>query len=251
MSAPGKSQRRWPTTPGGAASTPEQVAAAEAAVADLLTCPEPSGRPLDGGHLLLSYLPFTDLDRSQGLDLSWETQVERRSPGQGTTRMEIGGGATPAEAVEALVPSRAEMALDEDAAASWSADARDLERRWAGWGQLLRQATAVAAAGPATPEEPSSTGFDMEVRWDDDASPPDWEWTVSVSLIDTDGEDVGFREWRGTSPADALRAALADADEWYRPVPARPRTSHGEWTRRLPARARTVLGRLLSRSRPR
>jgi hypothetical protein len=198
------------------------VAAAEAVVADLLTWLEPSGRPLDGGSLLLSYLPFTDLGRDDGLDLSWETQVERGGGRQSAARMEVAVGATPVEVLTALLPAHAGATVDQDAAVSWSAAARALERRWAGWGELLQAATAVAAAGPASPEEPSQAGFDVDVRWDDDASPPGWAWTVSVSMVDTAGEDVGMYEWRGTSPAEALRAALADAPEWSRPVPVWP-----------------------------
>jgi hypothetical protein len=203
-------------------STPEQAAAAEAAVADLLTWPGPSGRLLDGGHLSWFYLPFTDLGRDKGLDLSWETQVESGGGRRVAARMEIAGGATLAEALEALVPPPEESTLDDDAAASWSADARALERRWAGWSGLLQQAIAVAAAGPASPEEPSQAGFDMDVRWDESAGPPGWVWTVSVWKVDTAGDDVGTHEWRGTSPAEALHAALADAQDWYRPVPVWP-----------------------------
>ena len=235
MGARGDAPRRWPTTPGGAASTPEQEAAAEAAVADLLTWPAPSGLPLDGGQLHWFHLPFTDLGRDEGLDLSWETRVELGGGGPGTTEGEIAGGATLAEGLEAHVSSLRERPLDEDAASRWAAAARALERRWAGWGALLRQATSVAASGPASPEEPSGTSFDMDVRWDDRARPPDWAWTFSVSMIDTEGDDVGSREWQGTSPAEALRAALADADDWYRPVPPWPQPSwDGPDHRRLP-----------------
>ena len=222
-------------TPGGAASTPEDEAAAEAAVAELLTWPAPSGRPLDGGQLSWFHLPFTELGRDKGLDLSWETQVQRGSGGPATTEQEISGGATLSEGLQAHVSSLRELPLDEDAALRWTAAARALERRWAGWSELLRQATAVAASAPASAEEPSEASVDMDVRWDDQASEPGWAWTVSVPIVDTEGQEVGFREWPGSSPAEALRAALADADEWYRPVPAWPSTSSDggrPWTMR-------------------
>jgi hypothetical protein len=214
--------RRWPTTSRGGASTPEQLAAAEAVVAGLLTWPAPSGQPLDGGQLSWFYLPYTDLGRDEGLDLSWETQLQRGSGGSGTTKREIAGGKTLVEGLQAHVNSLRGLQLSEDAVSRWAAAAGALQRRWAGWGELLEQATAVAAAGSASPEGSSRASFDMDVRWDDHARPSDWAWTVSVPLVDTEGEDVGYREWQKTSPAEALCAALADASEWYRPVPRWP-----------------------------
>ena len=221
------------------------MAAAETAVAELLTWPAPSGRPLDGGQLSWVYLPFTDLGRDQDLDLSWETQVERSSGRWGKTEGEIAGGATLVEGLQEHVSSLRDLPLDEEAASRWATAARALEQQWAGWSEWLRKATAVAAAGPASAEEPSSTGFGMDVRWDDRASPPDWTWTVSVSMVDTAGDDVGMYEWRATSPAEALRSALAEADEWFRPVPVSLRTSPDRsswqfWRRRPPAAGPTV-----------
>lgn len=128
MNAQGSSPRRWPTAPGGSAGTAEQGAAAEAAVADLLTWPGPSGRPLDGGSLGWFYLPFTDLGRDEGLDLSWEVQVERGDGRSGPPAVEIGGSATLLEALQDL-PSWPDRLPGRSAAPPRSAAARALQEQ--------------------------------------------------------------------------------------------------------------------------
>ncbi|KQS73641.1 hypothetical protein ASG41_03230 [Modestobacter sp. Leaf380] len=221
MIARGRDAQRWPTTAGGTASTPAQWAAAEAALADALTPPDTSGRTLDGGSLAISYVPFTDWGRDEGLDLSWEVQADWGTRPWRPTRVEIGAGATLVEALEDLLLSRQVPAQHTNAVQLRSAAATVLEQQWVGWSSLLARAAAVASRGPASADEPSSSSVDMVVRWDDHRPPPHWGWEVTVPWIDTRGSELGAHRWLGDTPAEALRTALADAREWYRPTPAK------------------------------
>lgn len=75
MNGQGAGEPRWPTTAGGARSTPAQRAAAEAVLADIVTSPDTSGTPFEDGRLEISYTPFTEWGRDEDDDLSWYVQI--------------------------------------------------------------------------------------------------------------------------------------------------------------------------------
>lgn len=135
--------------------------------------------------------------------------------------------------MEEILLERHGSARRTSAARLRSATAIALEQQWAGWSELLARATDVAAHGPAPGDEPSDTSLSLQVRRDERGNPPGWVWEFTVPWIDTDGREIGVRLWNGRAPAEALREALAEAREWYRPILAEPfdaqaeRGSHG------------------------
>lgn len=220
----------WPTVPGGLTSTRDWHGV-EALVWDLLAALARDRSPQEGERLTLSYIPFTDLGRSEGLDLSWEAQLAHG----GDEVVSTGLGADPVDAVLdlGLVRYPHEAPQPDDAAAEPVLDVvpgagGDLARASAGWSRDLRRAAEVAAAAPASPDEPSSAGFDLVVGWrpttDAQAAGAEgeWSWEVTVEMLDEDGEGIGVVGWSAPTPAGALRAALDYADHWYRPWSAWP-----------------------------
>lgn len=214
--------RAWPTTAAGLDGDQDWTPI-EAMVAQLLAGLGDPGLPADGEGLLLFYLPFTDLGRHESGALCWEVMLSRGGPD--VSEVEVGEhpAAALGDLLAALGPawSRARARSPERQARQTLAE--DLQHRWAGWSALLRQAAVIAAAGPAWPGEPSSTGFDLEVVWSDAGAAPGWVWQAGgMEILDEAGQSVGVRTWSGGSPSQALRAALAEADTWFDPHPQPP-----------------------------
>ncbi len=97
-----------------------------------------------------------------------------------------------------------------------STSAEALQRDWAGWSALLRQAAVVASQGPASLEEPSIAGLTVEVEWSSAPGSLGWVWqSGGMEVLDAGGQRVGVRWWQGASPSAALRAALDEVDTWW------------------------------------
>lgn len=215
--------RLWPTTAGGLGGESDWTPV-EAVVADLLADLTHAGPLAEDEGLLLFYLPFTDLGRDEGDALCWEANLSHggSSPGEVT---EVGVADHPLLALRDLPsvpdPARAGLATaTSPAPGARRALAAELQQRWAGWSVLLRQAAVIASQGPATAQEPSEAGFDLDVRWSNQGAHPGWVWLAGgMEILDQDGESVGVRQWSGASPAAALRAALADAATWFSTAP--------------------------------
>lgn len=215
--------RLWPTTAGGLGGESDWTPI-EVVVADLLADLTHAGPPTEDEGLLVFYLPFTDLGRDGGDALCWEANLSSGASSSGEVS-EVGVGEHPLLALSTL-PSVADPARAGAATATSPAPGArralvaELQQRWAGWSVLLRQAAVIASQGPATAQEPSVDGFDLDVRWSNQGAGPGWVWLAGgMEVLDQDGESVGVRQWGGDSPAAALRAALADAATWFDPTP--------------------------------
>ncbi|GAA0314842.1 hypothetical protein [Kineococcus aurantiacus] len=156
----------------------------------------------------LAYVPYSSLG-DEGVDLSWE--VTEGPVNATVSRCELAGH--PAAAVEELSRSLAQESRGQVSFPVGLASlVYEAVESWRGWSRLLVEAARLCCHLPR-----DDAGLELTVAYEPRSSSAPWSWTVSIPVP---GVEYPASEWTGSSPAEALRAALEEADLWLRGVPA-------------------------------